>query len=486
MFPLASPVISRGLTFRDSGQMRKATSSSRSKRRASQYRRTDTPPLQSGLDQEERDRLAFKASPIECPSQVFPLQDKSAPTTPPSVTPTTGDHGPPNQVADGDHTPCVVNLGPVEQVAMAGGPEMAAADIKRVPLLAHAEGAIGASREGVENASDFKADGEKIGADEPTSSICTGSDTTQSIVTEAEKARLQFSEMARPPSGLLHDTATDSYPRGPYDPWIGADEEDVQMDFSTPMDKDDDESDTRFGVLSNTTFHPLLTYQPHLYGNGFNVEQDVPIVEDIGSSLGADSVMEDATPKSRKVDVRVAATRSHQPFSWVPPSTSDALHALFPGVPYARPQVATFVDDSAPGFQHCTLNNPYGVDTTISEETRIQQVAPPQHIAWPLVLDGAYPSPTVEGGLSKGPQFGYAKHSSSFGPSVFPSQTASHSSFMFPSPLTLRVDPVPISSPTCRPIEVHQEVVKGLEGDVCPEPAVVANVQRETSPPRSV
>ena len=314
MFPLASPVISPGLTLCDSGQMRKSTSSSKSERRASQHRRIATPLQKSGFDQEERDRLAFKASPIERPSQVFPLQGKSAPTTPPSVTPTTGAHGSPNQVADGDHTPCVVNLGPVEQVAMSGGPEMAAADIKRVPLLAHTEGAIGALRESVEsveNASGFKADGDKNGADTHTSSVATGSDANQSIVVETEKARLQFNEMARPPSGLPHDTATDSYSRGSYDPWIGADEEDVQMDFSTPMDKDDDESDTGFGVLSNTTFHPLLTYQPHLYGNGLNVEQDVPIVEDIGSSLGADSVMEDAAPKSWKVDVPVAATRSH-------------------------------------------------------------------------------------------------------------------------------------------------------------------------------
>ena len=43
------------------------------------------------------------------------------------------------------------------------------------------------------------------------------------------------------------------------------------------MDKDDDESETRFGLLSKTTFHPLLAYQSHLYGHGLNVEQDDPL-----------------------------------------------------------------------------------------------------------------------------------------------------------------------------------------------------------------
>ena len=383
-------------------------------------------------------------------------------------------------------------------MAIPGGPEMAGADIKKVPLLAHTEGAVDASRESVENASGMpiiKTDGDKNGANGHTSSIGTGLDATQSIVADREKAGVQVNnEMARPSSGLLNDAATDSYPRGPYDPRRGADQEDMHVEFSTPMDKDDDESETAFGLLSNTTFHPLLTYQPHFYGHGLNIEQDDPIIQDIGSGLEADSVMEDATPASRKVDAPVAASRkvdapvaatmTLQPFSWVPHSTSDAFHAIFPGVPFPCPQTTTFTDDSLPGFQHRTLNDPYWVDTTISEETRIQQVAPPQDIAWPFTLDVVHPSPSVEGGLPQELQFVHAKHSPTSRPSVFPSQTTSHSSIPSPSPPTSKVDPVLISSPTGRPIEVYKEQVKDLEGEVCSEPAVTASVQPEVNPPR--
>ena len=469
--------------------MRTSTSSSRSERRASQHQRIAT-PRQSGLDQEERDRHAFQASTIECPSHVLPLQGQSAPTTPPSVTPTTGAHGPPILFADSDHTPCAVNLGPVEQVAISGGPEMVEAEIKKVPLLAHNEGTICASQESVENVSDFpltKADSDKNGADAPTSSISTGSDATQSIVAEREKARMQDNRvLATPHSGLLVGASTNWYPRDPYDSDIEADQEDMQMDFSTAMDKDDDESDPGFGVLPNTTFHPLLAYQPHLYGHGPNLKQDDPIVEDTGSGLGADSAMEDATTESRKVDVPATATRTLQPFSWVPTSTFDAFRAIFPGIPIAHPQMTTFIDDSVPGFQHRMLTDPYGVDAAISEETRIQQTAPPQDIAWPFVSDGAHPSPSVKGRSSKGLQFVHAKHSSTFGSTVFPSQTISHPCFPSPSPPTSKVDPVPISSPTCRPIELQKEEVKDLEGEIYLEPSVIPVVQREASPPRYV
>ena len=464
--------------------------SSRSERRASQHQRIATPPRPSGLDQEERDGHALQASTIECPSHALPLQGQSAPTTALSVTKTTRAHGPPIRFADSDHTPCAVNLGLVERVAISGGPEMAEADIKKVPLLAHNEGAIGASQESVENAGDFpltKADRNKNGADAPTSSVGTGSDATQSIVAEREKARVQDNRvLATPHSGLLVGASTNWYPRDPYDSNIEADQEDMQMDFSTAMDKDDDESDPGFGVLPNTTFHPLLAYQPHLYGHGLNLKQDDSIIEDTGSGLGADSAMEDATTESRKVDVPATATRTLQPFSWVPPSTYGAFHAIFPGVPIAHPQMTTFVDDSVPGFQHRMLNNPYGVDTAISEETRIQQTAPPQDIAWPLVSDGAHPSPSVKGRLSKGLQFFHAKHSSTSGSTVFPSRTTSHLCFPSPSPPTSRVEPVPISSPTCRPIEPQKEEVKDLEGEIYPEPSVIPVVQREASRPRYV
>ena len=383
--------------------------------------------------------------------------------------------GPSIHVADGDNTTCVV-------ATTSSDPKMAETEAKKVPPLAHTEGTIGALRESANNVSDvpqLKAHSDENGACKHTSSTGTGVDATQSIAAEREKAGVQVNiEMARPPSSF-NDASTDSYPRGPYDLRLEANHQDMQVDFSTPMDKDDDESDTGFGGLSNTTFHPLLTYQPHFYDHGLNVEQDEHIIEDIGSGLGADSVMEDAAPGSQNVGAPTTTTRASQPFSWVPPSTSGTFHATFPGVPLACPQMVTCIDESVQVFQHRTLNNPCGIDTTISEEASIQQVAPPQHIAWPSVFDGAYPSPSMEGGLLK---FVYAKHSPTSGPSVFPTQTTNHSSFPSLSPPTSRVDPVPVSSPTCRPIAVHIEDVKDLEGDVCPEPAVITSVKREASP----
>ena len=456
------------------------TSTSTSERRISQPRRYRTPLRQPGLDQGGLDQLAFKAGTDESPSQLLPLEGQSAPTTSPLVTPITGVTGLSVQFADGGNTTCVVNLGSAERAVTCGGPEMAGAEVKKVPLLAHTEGTIGAWRESADNVSNapqVKAHSDENEALEHTSSTGTGVYATQSIAAEREKAGVQVNiEVARPPSGF-NDAPADSYPRDPCDPMMEADQEDMQVDFSTPMDKDDDESDTGFGVLSNTTFHQLPPYQ---YGHGLNTEQDDPIIEGIGSGLVGDSVMEDATQEPQNVDVPAIATRTLQPFSWVPPSTSSAFHAIFPGVPFARTQMTPCIDESVPAFQHGTLDVPYGVEMTISEETRIQQVAPPQDVVWPFVSDVAYPSLSMEGGLAQETQFVYAKPSPTLGPIVVPSQTTSHSSFPSPSPLTSRVDPVLISSPTGRPIEVHKAEVKDFG------PAGTASVQREVPPPRCV
>ena len=99
----------------------------------------------------------------------------------------------------------------------------------------------------------------------------------------------------------------------------------------------------------------------------------------------ADSVMEDARTESRKAAVSVTATRAVQPFSWVPPSTSSAFHAMFPRASFVRTQMTSFINGSVTAFQHPTLNGPYEVDTTIPEETRMQHAAPAQDIAWPFV-----------------------------------------------------------------------------------------------------
>ena len=98
-----------------------------------------------------------------------------------------------------------------------------------------------ASRENVDNVSVFlllKAHSNGKRATIHTSSISTGVDATQSIAADREKAGVQVNtEMASPPSELLNDTPTDWYPRRPYDPSIGADQVDMQVDFSTAMDK---------------------------------------------------------------------------------------------------------------------------------------------------------------------------------------------------------------------------------------------------------
>ena len=462
--------------------MHTSTGYSRCNRRASRHRSVTTPPRQFGPDQEEVDRHAVKTSATESSSHVLSLQGRSTRVMSPSITRATLVHEPSVQSADSADATCVTKVGLVQRAAISNGPETGGEGDKRISQLtpSQTQSAIGASQERFEKvgASPIEAHSDENGPTKYNSTTSTGVGATQSTVGGRKKAGVHVNTVV--------DASTNWYPRDTYDSSIESDQEDMQVEFSTPMDKDDDEEDPSFGVLSNTTFYPLLAYQPHLYGHGLNTEQDGSIIEDIGSGLGADSVMEDATPESRKVDASVAATRTVQPFAWVPPSTSDAFHAIFPGVPFARPQMTGFFEDSVPVFQHRTHSDPYGVDKTISEETRIQQVAPPQDIAWPFVLDGAHPSPSVAGGLPEEPRFVHAKHSPTSEPSGFPNQTTSRSSFPSPSPPMSKVDPVLISLSTCGPIEVHKAEIKDLEGEVCSEPAVTASVQQEVPPSRYV
>ena len=312
----------------------------------------------------------------------------------------------------------------------------------------------------------------------------TGTDVgaPRSTVAEREEARVN-PEVESSPSKLSVDAPTDSYPRSTYGPNMEVDQVDMQVDFSSPMDKD--ESEPSFGVLSNTTFHPhpLPTYsaQPHLYGHSLSTEEDDHIIDDIGTRFVADSVMEDA-----KADVSVTATEALQPFSWVSAHISDAFHATFPSGPFAPTQMTAFFNDCVPGLQHRSLNGPSTVDTTIYEETRLQQVAPPQVISWPFVSDGVGPSPSLGVGLSTEPQSVYAQHPLTSVLNTFASLTTSCSSFPPPSSPTLNVGPVPVLPSVWRPTEEHKKLFKGLEGEVHPEPAVAASVQRETSPPRYV
>ena len=150
-FPVASPVISHRLTFCDSDQMRTSIAPSRSERRASQRRRITTPHRQCGLEPEELDRNTFKARAIDSPSDVSSLQEQAEPAISPSVTPITGVNGPLVHFSDNNNTTCGVNLGTVERTAISGSPETAEAEDRPIPVLARTEGAIGASRESVDN-----------------------------------------------------------------------------------------------------------------------------------------------------------------------------------------------------------------------------------------------------------------------------------------------------------------------------------------------
>jgi len=467
--------------------MRTSIASSRSERRASQHQRITTPLRQSGLDQ-ELDQHVFKASSIEPSSQ-----GRLAPIMPRSVTPASEVHRPSIQLADNDNAICVAKLEMVEREAISSGPEMAKVGTKRLPLLVppQIESAIGVSQERADKASGappIEAHNDGNGPPKYNSTASTGVDATQSVVAVGGKAGVQVNtEVARVPSGLVVDAPTDSYPRGPYNPDLDANQVGMPVDFLNPLDKEGDKAEPSFGVLSNTTFHPLLAYQPLLYSHGLNVEEDDHIIEDIDAGFVADSVMEDARTESREAAVSVTATRTLQPFSWGIPTTSGAFHAIFPGAPFAETQMTGFINDSMPVFQHRTRSGPYAAETTIHEETRMQYAAPPQDITWPFVVGGVvHPLPSVEVGLSKELQSSYATYSPTSGPSVFVSQTTSDSSFPSPSPPPSRVDPVPGSPSTCRHIEVHDEEVNDLEGEVVPEPVITASAQREVSPPRYV
>jgi hypothetical protein len=401
----------------------------------------------------------------------------------PLATPIMKVHGTSLFLADSVDTTCAANPGPVECAAISGGTEMEEAGIKKIPILApsRAEGAISASREEVDKVSGaplVEAHSDTNYHPENLSTTGTGVNDIQSAVALRERAGVRVNtEVARPPSTLLVGTPTDSYPRSPYDQDMQVDQVDMQVDFSSPLDKDEEKLEPSFGVLSNTTFDHLLSHsaQPQLYSHGASIEEDDSIVEDIGPRFVADSVMEDARTAPWKADVSVTATETLQPFSWIPTSIPDGFHSTFPDVPFARTQMTAFFNDPAPVLPHRSLNDAYTVDTTTSEETRLWQVAPPQTIPWPFVSDGVV-------GLSEEPQSVYATHSPTPVLSAFASQVTSFP----PSPPTPRLSSVPTFPPVCRPIEGHEEEVKDLDGEVHSEPAVAASVQRKASPARCV
>jgi len=486
--------------------MRPSTSSSRVQGDLVEPRlhRRITPLRHAMLDQTKLDRheddlfgsLSVQHTPLndsatESPSHILSPKGELALGASPPATPTTPIHRASVQFADGVHTTCVGNPGLLEQAAVPGGPEIKEAGIQGIPVLTSPrnEGAISASQGKVDEIRGAALVEAHSDPDIPqiyASTTGTGVCATRSTVAEWEEAGVRVNtEATRPPSRPPVDGHTDSYPGSPYDPNMEVDQVDMQVDFSGPMDKDEDKSEASFGVLPNTTFDQLVNYsaQPLLYSHGPSTEEGDPIIKDVGPTFGADSAMEDErTEPPWKADVSVTATETLQPFSWVPPSISDAFHATFPGVQFARTQMTTF-NNSLPVLQYRPLSDPYTVDTTTSEDTRLWQVASPQDIPWPLVSDGVHPSPSVEVGLSKEPQPFYAKHSPTHVLSAFSRQTTSCSSFHPPSPPMSGVSPVSVFPPLFGSIEGHKEGVKAFEGDVDSESAVV---QREASPPRYV
>ena len=378
---------------------------------------------------------------------------------------------------------------------------MAEAEGKKVPLLAphQIEGAVSVTRESVGDGSGAPLIEAHSDNGPAVYTSTTGIGATQSIVAEREKTSVQVNtEVDGLLSGFLVGAPTDSYPRGPYDPNMEGDQVDMQVDFSISVDEDEDEAEPWFGLLSNTntTLDPSLAFQPQLYSHRPSIEQDDRIVEEIGPCFVEDSVMEEARTESWRADASVTATQTLRRFSLVPPSVSGAVQTIFPGVPFAAPaqmtaQMTVTLDTPVPVFQHHILNDPYAVDATISEETRLPQDSPPQDrppqdIAWAFISGGVHPSAPGEVGLANEPHSVYARFSPISVPSDFASQITSHLSFPPPSLPASTVDPLPVSPSTCGHIEGHKEGVKALEEEVDPEPVVAVAVQREASSLRCV
>jgi hypothetical protein len=368
-----------------------------------------------------------------------------------------------------------------------GGSETGAQSDEKKPSLCASGGdhTADASGEGVDGSEGGKRDGSAPTTeghnDEAESHIHTNvvGLTTPLTVTATEVT--QVGDEARLPSGF--GASTHSYPRSPYDLDTGVDQVGLQADLSVPMDEDEDESEPPFGVLLGTTFDPLLAYQPHSYSDGLNIEQDDLIVEDTGNEIMADSAMEDAEMESWKAEASVT-TETLQPFSWIPTSVASPLHAMFTGV--SSNQMTAPVNTGMRILEFPMLSNPYAMGSAISEGASLQQVAPPQDVPWPFISGGAYPLPSIEGEMFKGPESIVIRPSSTSASSVSASQTTGHAPFPPASPPALRAGPLPVLPPVRRHEEEHKEEVKGADGGTDPRPGVAASMKHEASPVRCV
>ena len=308
-----------------------------------------------------------------------------------------------------------------------------------------------------------------------------GLDATPLVVTEGMVARV--GDEARLPSGSV-DPGT-HIPGFPYDLDTKASQVGMQGGFLIPMDEDEVESESSFGILSNTTFDPLLDYQPqyqpHSNSHDLNIEQDDLIVEDIEPAFVPDSAMEDAG--MWKVEASVT-TATLQPFSWIPPSVSGASYSIFPHNPST--QMTAFVHPAMHVLESPMLSDPYAMCPTIPEGTILQQVAPPQDTPCHFASDGTHPSPSVERELFKGPEYIVPNLSTTSASNVSAHQITSRPWFPPTSPHVSRAGPIPAPLSTHGYTVTHTEEVVDFDEEMGPKLGVAASVQHETSPLRCV
>ena len=300
-------------------------------------------------------------------------------------------------------------------------------------------------------------------------------DATRLLLTQREVKQVG-AELATLPFGLQVNASIDKYRGHPQNLDIAAGSGDRQGVFSAPMDEDDLESS--FGVLPNTTFDPALAYHSHLDNHGLNIQQDDLVGED---NSPVDLAMEDAGPEAGAAIAFVTTTKSLEAFSWIPPSISSAFHTIFSGV--SSTQTAALANRSTHVMESPVLDNSYAVDMTISEGVRLQHVVPPQDIAWPFASNGTQPLPSVE--VEK-PEYFIPRLSPAPVSSAFASQATSHPTFPHISSPASWTGPVPVLPSTRRSIEEHEDEAKGFNSEVDARPAIVADVQREASPLRCV
>ena len=299
--------------------------------------------------------------------------------------------------------------------------------------------------------------------------VLAGLNATPLIVAEGKMA--QVGDEARLPSGLVHPQT--HIPGSPNDLYMGAGQVGM-LDSTIPMDEDEDELEPSLFVVSITTFDPpssLAYQQPHSYSHGLNIEQGSLIVEDIETEFAADSAMEDARMESWKADASMT-TETLQPFSWIPPPVFGTFHAIFPNVPPT--QMTALVNPAMGVLEPPTLGEPYAMGSTIPEGATLRQVAPPQDIPHLFVSDANHPSPSVEDGLFKGPEYIVPNLSNTSSSNVFTSQTTSRA---FTSPTVLRAGPIPFSPSIREHIEQNKEEVVDLNEEMDPKPGVAASAQ---------